>query len=351
MVSNAELAEALFLLAESHPPGELRLALLRAAYTVFDQPREIERSRRLPESIPLDVLPTVTMLRTCTSADALLAAVQRLGGPLRPRRSGTRSGFLTAAEVHTVLAEDGALNPSHLRGAAHFHTRASDGAGTLEGMAHACLRRGYSWAVISDHTRGLACVNGLDAEGVAIQARAVAAWNRRRGEDLWLAQGLEVEVLEDGRLDIPRGDRENVLVIAAVHTELAERGDQTRRLLRALDEPGVWALGHPQGRLFGRRGGIRANWELVFRRAAERGVLLEVNGFPRRQDLDVTLLSLARQTGCRFLLASDAHHPRHLVFDATAAAIATRARVPQSAIVNFGSLDGMLAERPDRDSR
>jgi histidinol phosphatase-like PHP family hydrolase len=76
-------------------------------------------------------------------------------------------------------------------------------------------------------------------------------------------------------------------------------------------------------------------------------VLLEVNGFPRRQDLDATLLVLAREAGCRFLLASDAHHPRHLAFDATAVALCAQAGIPRKAIVNFEPIDHLAADRPD----
>jgi DNA polymerase (family 10) len=347
MLRNAELAEALFSVAESHPPGDLRLALLRAAYAVFDHPRELDGVRRLPETVPLEVLPVMTMLRACRSGDALAAAAQRLAGPLRPRASASRAGFLTAAEAAAAVAGGSALEARQLRGAVHFHTRASDGAVGLEVMARASLRRGASWAVVSDHTRGLACVNGLDRDGVALQARSVSSWNRKRGEELRLVQGLEVEILEDGRLDLPRASRGGVLLLAAVHTALADRRDQTGRLLRALAEPGVWALAHPRGRLFARRSGIRANWEVVFGAAAAAGVLVEINGFPRRQDLDAGLAALAIDSGCRFVLASDAHHPRHLPFDATAVALAARAGIPRSAIVNFEPFEHLAAERPD----
>jgi histidinol phosphatase-like PHP family hydrolase len=347
VVSNADLAETLFQLAESQPPGDLRLALLRAAYAVFDHPRELDGARRLPATVPLEVLPTVTMLRGCRGPDALAAAAQRLSGPHRVRGSPARAGFLTAAESARVVAAAPDLDPRQLRGAVHWHTRASDGAVSLDAMSRACMRRGASWAVVTDHTRGLACVNGLDDEGVELQRRTVASWNRRHGEELWVVQGLEVEILEDGRLDLPRAARSGLLLVAAVHTSLAERRDQTSRLLRALEEPGVWALAHPRGRLFARRAGIRANWEVVFSAAARGAVLLEINGFPRRQDLDPALLVLAREAGCRFVLASDAHHPRHLAFDATAVALASRAGVARGAIVNFEPLDHLATQRPD----
>ncbi len=345
VIDNALLAEALFELAESHPAGEERLELLRAAYAIFDHPRELAASRRLPETVPLETLPTVTMLRTVRSAEALAAAVQRLAGPLERRGGATREGFLSAAEVAGVLG-GGDLDPLQLRGACHWHTRASDGVASLEAMTRACLRRGASWALVADHTRGLACVNGLDGEGVAMQRRGVAAWNRRRGDELWLVQGLEAEIGEDGTLDLPRRERAGVAVVAAVHTGLTDRRDQTSRYLKALSQPGVWALAHPRGRLFARRSGVRANWEVVFRAAAEAGVLLEINGFPRRQDLDPTLVRLAAESGCRFLAASDAHHPRHLVFDETALAIAVRAGMDRDSIVNFDTRYRLAQDYP-----
>jgi len=347
VLSNGELAAALFELAESHPAGELRLGLLRAAYAIFDHPRELASARRLPETFPLDVLPTFAMLRGCRSRDALDAAVQRLSGGEKPARAGTRAGFLTAAEAAAVLEAPSALPKGELRGAVHFHTRASDGAASLETMARAVMRAGAAWSVVSDHTRGLECVNGLDDEGVAQQARAVEAWNGRHGDDHWLLHGLEAEILADGRLDVPRAARNGMLVLAAIHTGLGERRDQTGRLLRALEEPGVWALAHAQGRLFARRAGIRANWEIVFGAAAAAGVLVEINGFPRRQDLDVSLITLALTSGCRFVLASDAHHPRHLAFERTALALATLAGVRREAIANFDPLDHLASTRPD----
>ncbi len=350
MIDNAALSDALFRLAESHPPGDERLALLRAAYAIFDHPRELDGRRRLPETVPLETLPTVTLLRGAAGRDALAAAVARLAGPLPVRLSAAREGFLSAARVEQVLAEAGDLDPRQLRGAAHWHTQASDGVGTVDRMAQACLRRGASWAVVADHTRGLACVNGLDREGIAMQRRRVEAWNRRRGDELWLLRGLEAEILEDGALDLPRAQRRGILVLAAVHTGLADRRDQTSRYLRAIDEPEVWALAHPRGRLFARRSGIRANWEVVFRAAAEAGVLIEINGFPRRQDLDPGLAALAADAGCRFVLASDAHHPRHLAFDVTALAIAAEAGIGRRAIVNFATVDAVALERPDVDA-
>lgn len=330
---NRALAEALFRLAESYPPGETRLAYLRAAYAVFDEPKELAAARRLPSGIPFEVLPTVSFLARCRGEDALTAACARLaGGYSGTRRGPSRQDFFSAAEVVAAGVEESAKT---MRGAVHLHTRASDGAASLETMAHALRRRGYFWAVVTDHTQGLACVNGLDPRALELQRRAIDRWNERHGDELELLPGVEAEILEDGRLDLPRSQRRGVVVLAGLHTGLTSGRDQTSRLLRALEEPGVWALAHPKGRLFARRPGIRANWERVFAVAAERGVLVEINGFPRRQDVDPTLARLALELGCFFVLGSDAHHPRHLAFDRWALAIARAAGIPEERIVNF----------------
>ncbi|MEW5878615.1 MAG: hypothetical protein AB1751_11165 [Acidobacteriota bacterium] len=343
MVSNRALAEALFRLAESFPPGDARLAYLRAAYAVFDEPREVAAARRLPAGIPFEVLPTVSLLARCRGEDALAAAAARFSGGYSGHRQGlARQGFFSAAEVLALPVEEQARK---LRGAVHFHTRASDGSSSLETMAHALRRRGYFWAVVTDHTQGLACVNGMDSRALELQKRAIARWNERHGDELELVPGVEAEILEDGRLDVPRSHRQGLVVLAGLHTGLGSSRDQTSRLLRALEEPGVFALAHPKGRLFARRPGIRANWEKVFAAAAAAGVLLEINGFPRRQDLEPTLAKLALELGCRFMLGSDAHHPRHLVFDRWALAIATAAGVPPERVVNFQPL-GRALESP-----
>ncbi len=332
---NAALAEALFRLAEREPPGERRLALLRAGYAAMDAPGPARR--RLLAEAPAWLEPLLGQLLACPGEAALEAAVERLAGGASRRRRETRARFLSRAEVARELAAcPEALRPGRLRGAFHWHTRDSDGRAALETMARACLARGASWAVVTDHSRGLEVASGLDREGVRLQRRRIERWNRQRGEELYLFQGLEVEIREDGTVDVPSVERGELdVVVAAVHSGLDPRRDQTGRLLRAVATPGVHVLAHPRGRLFHHRQGIRARWERVFAACAERGVAVEINGFPRRQDLDWELARLAVDAGCDLVLASDAHAPAHLEFDAYATAIAARAGVPPERVVNL----------------
>ncbi len=259
----------------------------------------------------------------------------RLASGTARRRRGTREHFLSRSEVAEILAAGGEdLAPHRMRGAFHWHTTDSDGRSRLEAMAHACARRGASWAVVTDHSRGLEVASGLDRDGLRLQRRRIDRLNHD-SQVLHLFQGLEVEILEDGTADVPHGERLEVeCVVAAVHRRFDPDRDQTERLLRAIATPGVRVLAHPRGRHFHFRPGLRARWEKVFAACAEHAVVVEINGFPRRQDLDWDLARVALEAGCSFLLASDAHAVRHLEFDAYACAIATRAGIPHRSVLN-----------------
>jgi DNA polymerase (family 10) len=338
-IANGALAEALFALAESEPPGDRRLALLRAGYLVFDSPANPHRD--LQHNAPNWLQPLLQQLMSCRGEDALEAAVQRLKGREAPRRRNTRQGYLSRWEMTEALGSGPAdLHPTRQRGACHWHTRDSDGKASLETMARACVRRGYAWSMVSDHSRGLEVASGLDAEGVRLQRRRIDRWNDQHGDDHRLFQGLEIEVLEDGTLDVPRGERLEVdCVVAAVHSHFDADRDQTERLVRAVNTPEVHILAHPRGRHFHHRPGLKARWEKVFSASADAGVAVEINGFPRRQDLDPDLARLAVDSGCEVVLASDAHAVPHLEFDAFASAIAMRAKVPRERILNIQHAD------------
>lgn len=345
---NGALAEALFALADQEEPGDRRVALLKAGYAVFDTTGDGRRAAmaRSPDWLR----PLIDQLAACPGEDALAAAVQRLASGSRPRRRATRENYLARSDVNRILAAGPKeIHPDRMRGAAHWHTTDSDGKTTVESMARACQRGGYAWSMVTDHSRGLEVASGLDAEGLRLQRRRIDRWNRRSGEDHRVFQGLEVEVLEDGTVDVPHGERLEVeCIVAAVHRLFDPDRDQTERLLRAVSTPGVHVLAHPRARHFHNRPGLRARWEVVFASCAELGVAVEINGFPRRQDLDWDLARLAADAGCDFLLASDAHAPRHLEFDRYASAIAMKAEIPRERILNVrhgDELEVWLGER------
>jgi len=195
-----------------------------------------------------------------------------------------------------------------LRGDLHLHTDATDGQESLEAMVEAAHARGYEYVAITDHSRRLQMVNGLTPERLEAQMRAMDRLQKRY-DNLAILKGCEVDILEDGRLDLPDALLEQLdVVICAVHTafQLPE-STQTERILRAMDNPRCHILAHPSGRLLGKRAGYAVDMERVIEGAAERGCCLELNAQPRRLDLTDHDCRLAKARGVPVAINSDAH--------------------------------------------
>ena len=119
------------------------------------------------------------------------------------------------------------------------------------------------------------------------------------------------------------------LVVASPHSSLRKSVDQTERMLKVVSTPGVHILGHPRGRMFNSRAGVIADWPAVFKRAAETGVAIEIDGDVSRQDLDFRVAMAAKKAGCTFALDSDAHAANQLWMADCAIAHARLAGIPE----------------------
>ena len=141
----------------------------------------------------------------------------------------------------------------------------------------------------------------------------------------------------------PRALRELDFVLGSFHSALRKKEDQTARYLAALRNSSIQILGHPRGRIYNYRLGLKADWRRVFAEAARLDKALEIDCYPDRQDLNLTLLKLARTEGCRISLGTDAHHPWQLEFIELGLAAALKAKIPAERIVNFMSLGELRA--------
>jgi DNA polymerase (family 10) len=195
-----------------------------------------------------------------------------------------------------------------LAGDLHVHTKWSDGTASIEAMARAAKAHGLSYLAISDHSRRLTVAHGLDPVRLAKQQAEIESANRHLG-GIRLLAGIEVDVLEDGSLDLPDSALAPLdVVIAAVHSKFdLPRTAQTRRILAALDHPKVRILAHPLGRLIDRREPYDVDLLAVIRKCKARGVALEVNAHPERLDLTDLGCRMARDEGARIVVNSDAH--------------------------------------------
>jgi DNA polymerase (family 10) len=235
------------------------------------------------------------------------------------------------------------LEVEDLRGCLHNHTTWSDGKATVAEMAEAALERGWRWLGIADHSEAAAYAGGLGGDALAEQREEIEDWNASRGDELWLFQGVEADILPDGRLDL--ADEAGVLegldyVVASVHSafKLEERA-QTERVLAALANPVVTVLGHATGRRLLQREGYRIDLEAVMRFAAEHGIAIEINANPRRLDLPWRWWHRARILGVEAVVNPDAHAPPELDFVRYGVDVARKGWLGPSNVWNTLGLD------------
>jgi DNA polymerase (family 10) len=232
----------------------------------------------------------------------------------------------------------------HLRGDLHCHTNATDGSDTLEAMAQAALERGYEYLAITDHTRHLRIANGLDGRQLSRQMRAIDRLNAKPGK-LTILKSAEVDILEDGSLDLPDGVlRELDLVVGAIHDhfDLAPQR-QTDRILRAMDHRFFHVLAHPTGRLLGERDGYAIDVERVMQAAAARGCFLEVNSQPKRRDLADRYCKMAKEAGVKVAISTDAHSAAQLAHLRLGIAQARRGWLGPDDVINTRSVAALRA--------
>jgi DNA polymerase (family 10) len=195
----------------------------------------------------------------------------------------------------------------------HMHTTESDGRASLREMADAAAALGYKYIAITDHSKALAMANGLDEQRVVAFAQQVRELNRD-GLPVHVFSGLECDILRDGAMDLAEDALAELdIVVGSVHSYMnLEPVEMTDRLLRALESPSLRVMGHPTGRLLLQREGFPFDFEAIAKKAAERGVWLEINASPERLDLYAPLIRSAKQKGVRFTISTDAHNPKHL---------------------------------------
>jgi histidinol phosphatase-like PHP family hydrolase len=269
------------------------------------------------------------------------------------RRRQLRQHVLSRAEVRRVLADSAFDGPTleQYCGDLQMHSEWSDGAPTVEEIADACVERGYRYAAVTDHSYGLRIAGGMSMAEAAAQRAAIDEVNARYGDRFRLLQGIEANIDTAGHLDLTEEEAALFeIVLAAPHSKLRKDDDQTPRMLTVLQHPAVRVLAHPRGRIAGSRAGVLANWDLVFEAAAQRGIAIEIDGDPARQDLDFMLARRALAFGCVFALDSDAHTTGQLAYAETALAHARLAGIPVDHIVNGWPLERLLAWLRDSTS-
>lgn len=235
---------------------------------------------------------------------------ESVGLPWIPPELRENRGEIEAARARTLPR---LIALSDIRGDLQMHTDATDGANTLAEMVAACAARGYEYIAITEHTQAVRVAGGLTKSGFHRQFRAIDAAQKRLSK-MTVLKGVEVDILEDGSLDL---DDETLaefdIVIASVHSRFnLPKRQMTRRIVRALQHPAVSIFGHPTGRLLGKRDPYLVDMGEVIAVARAEGVLLEINAQPDRLDLDALYVRMAKDAGVKLVINTDAHRLQEL---------------------------------------
>jgi putative hydrolase len=320
--------------------------LSEIGYLLRQDPKEVYRARAFSaaawalalERPDLDALHKANKL---TSIEGVGEGIAKVLAGLAETGQSSYLERLRAETGQPARDDESTIDLAAYQGDLHSHTDWSDGRATMLEMARGAKALGYHYLGVTDHSPRIKVVNGLDAERLLAQSREREKVEKEVG--IALLQGIEVDILEDGSLDLPDQVLEILdVVIASPHVKLRqEPASMTERMLRAVNNRHVDVIGHPTGRRPGSREGASYDFERVFREAAGSGVALEIDCDPARMDLSPEHARMALELGCNFSLDADAHAPAEFAYVPMGAWMARRAGIPMDRILNFKPLDAL----------
>jgi DNA polymerase (family X) len=225
-----------------------------------------------------------------------------------------------------------------LRGDLHTHTDLTDGLASLDAMVSAAAERGYAYYAVTDHAPNLSMQRMTDAKMLAQREQVRALDRKYRG--MRLLHGTELNIDPDGGVDWPADFLAGFdICVASIHSHFGlDRDAQTRRLVRACENPHVNVIGHPTTRMLDRRPPIDVDLDAVYEACARTGTALEINSSPQRLDLNDEQVFAARQRGVKFAVDSDAHSVLHLANQPYGIAMAQRGWLTADDVINAWSL-------------
>lgn len=268
-----------------------------------------------------------------------------LGMDCPPPEIRTDSGEIEAAKAYRLPK----LIPyGSLKGDLQMHTNWTDGTFSLEEMAQAARKLGREYVAVTDHMQALAMAHGLDESRLRAQGKEIDRLNRQfrsAGQKFRILKGAEINIDKNGDLDITDDARRKLEVVGvAVHSAFhMSKAEMTKRIIKAIEHPGVNILFHPTGRLIQRREAYELDMSAVIKAAKKNKVALELDCFPDRMDLRDSHIRQAIEAGVKITIDTDAHHPDHLKFLELGIGTARRGWATKADVLNTLPVDRLLA--------
>jgi DNA polymerase (family 10) len=230
-----------------------------------------------------------------------------------------------------------------VRGDLHVHSEWSDGTATIEEVARAAMDRGLEYVAICDHSKSLGIARGLDEGRLRGQMAEIDGLNEGL-EGFTVLKGFECDIKADGSLDLPDSVlRDLDFLVASVHSGFrSDERAMTERVIRAIHNEHVSAIGHPTGRLIQRRQPYAIDLGEVFEAAASQGVMMEINALPDRLDLDDVNCRAAKERGVVMSIGTDAHAVNQLDFLHMGVSVARRGWLEAEDVLNALPVDDLL---------
>lgn len=270
---------------------------------------------------------------------------EALGLDWIPPETRENTGEIQAAQHHKL---PNLIGYDDLKGDLQTQTNWTDGEFSIEEMARAAMERGLEYIVITDHTKRLAMTHGLDEKRVRQQMKEIDKLNEKlemRGEKFRILKGSECDILKDGSLDLPDAVLKDLDVVGvSIHSLFnLPREEQTKRIIRAMENPHADILFHPTGRLIHKREAYQVDMDAVISAAKRTGTILEIDAYPARLDLKDEYIRKCVEAGVKMSIDSDAHTVSHFAVLEFGIAQARRGWATKEDIINTKSVNEMLS--------
>jgi len=233
-----------------------------------------------------------------------------------------------------------------IKGDLHCHTDWDGGENSIEEMAKKAMELGYEYIGIADHAK-LPIEHGLDEKRIMKQHEEISKINekfKKQGTNFIVLHGCEVNILEDGSVDIKDEVLEKLdYVIAGAHSFFKmTREEMTKRMIKVMENPNVDIISHPTGRLIGRRDEFQMDFDKILETAKKTGTILEINSYPERLDLRDLYIRRAKNEGVKMIINTDSHRKEQLNLMEYGVAQARRGWAEKSDIINTEPADKLL---------